>query len=347
MPFNIIRNDIVRMNVDAIVNAANSGLKQGGGVCGRIFSAAGEQQMTKACDAIGWCEPGSAVITPGFKLPSKYVIHTVGPIWQGGGQGEEQVLRSAYRSSLELALEHKLESVAFPLISSGVYGYPYEEALAVALDEINRFLFQHDMQVTLVMFDQTAAALGFKLRKDLKSYIDDHYVDEHLDRRRRREFNRTWAPQPMINQEMLRELPKSRREDGQIHSAPSVYDTGVDANLVFPKEKTFSEAVLNLIDTKGMTDAEVYKRSNIDRRLFSKIRINPGYAPSKSTVLALTIGLRLSVHEAQDLLARAGFAFSPCDMRDLIVRYYLERGDHDIAKVNGALYDFDQSLLGV
>ncbi len=347
MPFNIIRNDIVRMNVDAIVNAANSGLKQGGGVCGRIFSAAGEQQMTKACDAIGWCEPGSAVITPGFKLPSKYVIHTVGPIWQGGGQGEEQVLRSAYRSSLELALEHKLESVAFPLISSGVYGYPYEEALAVALDEINRFLFQHDMQVTLVMFDQTAAALGFKLRKDLKSYIDDHYVDEHLDRRRRREFNRPCAPQPMINQEMLRELPKSRREDGQIHSAPSVYDTGVDANLVFPKEKTFSEAVLNLIDTKGMTDAEVYKRSNIDRRLFSKIRINPGYAPSKSTVLALTIGLRLSVHEAQDLLARAGFAFSPCDMRDLIVRYYLERGDHDIAKVNGALYDFDQSLLGV
>jgi len=347
MPFNIIRNDIVRMNVDAIVNAANSELKQGGGVCGRIFSAAGEQEMTKACDAIGWCEPGSAVITPGFKLPAKYVIHTVGPIWQWGGQGEEQVLRSAYRSSLELALEHNLESVAFPLISSGVYGYPYEEALAVALDEINRFLFQHDMHVTLVMFDQTAAALGFKLRKDLKSYIDDHYVDEHLDRHRRREFNRPWAPQPMISQDMARELPKSRREDGQIHAAPSVYDTGMDANLAFPKEKTFSESLLNLIDTKGMTDAEAYKRSNIDRRLFSKIRINPGYAPSKSTVLALTIGLRLSVQEAQDLLARAGFAFSPCDMRDLIVRYYLERGDHDIAKVNGALYDFDQSLLGV
>lgn len=347
MPFNIIRNDIVRMNVDAIVNAANSGLKQGGGVCGRIFSAAGEQEMTKACDAIGWCEPGSAVITPGFKLPAKYVIHTVGPIWQGGGHGEEKVLRSAYRSSLELPLEHNLESVAFPLISSGVYGYPYEEALAVALDEINRFLFQHDMHVTLVMFDQTAAALGFKLRKDLKSYIDDHYVDEHLDRRRRREFNHPYAPLPQINQNMARQLPKPRREDGQIHALPSVYDAGMDANLAFPKEKTFSESLLNLIDTKGMTDTEAYKRSNIDRRLFSKIRSNPGYAPSKSTVLALTIGLRLSVHEAQDLLARAGFAFSPCDMRDLIVRYYLERGDHDIAKVNGALYDFDQSLLGV
>lgn len=346
MPFNIIRNDIVNMQVDAIVNAANSGLKQGGGVCGRIFYAAGEHEMTKACDAIGWCEPGSAVITPGFKLPARYVIHTVGPIWQGGGQGEEQVLRSAYRSSLELALEHKLESVAFPLISSGIYGYPYDQALAVALDEINRFLFQQDMQVTLVMFDQTATMLGFMLRKDLVSYIDDHYVDEHLDHRRQ-EFNHPYAPQPMILQDMSREHHKPRKEHGQIQSAPSIYETGLEGKLEFPKEKTFSEALLNLIDAKGMTDTETYKRSNIDRRLFSKIRSNPGYAPSKSTVLAFTIGLRLSVQDAQDLLARAGFAFSPCDKRDLIVRYYLERGDHDIAKVNGALYDFDQSLLGV
>lgn len=347
MPFNIIRNDIVNKEVDAIVNAANSGLKQGGGVCSRIFSAAGEQEMTEACDVIGYCPPGSAVITPGFNLPAKYVIHTVGPIWQGGDQGEEQVLRSAYRSSLELAKEYGLESIAFPLISSGIYGYPYEEALAVALDEINRFLFQHDMQVTLVMFDQTAVALGFKLRKDLKSYIDDHYVDEHLNRNRRRDYNRPYAPQPMIQHDMLRESPKQRREYEQIYPSVSMPETGKDEKLVFPKEKTFSEALLNLIDSKGMTDAETYKRSNIDRRLFSKIRSNPGYAPSKSTVLALTIGLRLSVQDAQDLLARAGFAFNPCDTRDLIVRYFLEKGDHDIARVNAALYDFDQSLLGV
>jgi len=346
MPFNIIRNDIVSMEVDAIVNAANSGLKQGGGVCGRIFSAAGEHEMTQACNAIGWCEPGSAVITPGFNLPAKYVIHTVGPIWHGGKQGEEQVLRSAYRSSLELVLEFGLQSVAFPLISSGVYGYPYEEAFAVALDEINRFLFQHDMDVTLVMFDQTAFALGFKLRSDIESYIDDHYVDEHLDRNRRQEYNRPRAPQPMM-QDMSREIQKPRREHDQLHSLPSIYETGLEGKLEFPKEKTFSESLLYLIDAKGMTDAETYKRSNIDRRLFSKIRTNATYAPSKSTVLALAIGLRLSVQDAQDLLARAGFAFSPCDTRDLIVRYFLEKGDHDIARVNAALYDFDQSLLGV
>jgi O-acetyl-ADP-ribose deacetylase (regulator of RNase III) len=343
MPFNIIRNDIVNMEVDAIVNAANSGLKQGGGVCGRIFSAAGEREMTKACDAIGWCGPGSAVITHGFKLPAKYVIHTVGPVWQGGDKGEEQVLRSAYRSSLELATRYNLESIAFPLISSGIYGYPYEQALAVALDEINRYLFQHDLEVTLVMFHQTATALGFMLRHDLVSYIDDHYVDEHLDHdRRQRDYNRPRPSAPKV----FEEPPQVDEE--LIYHGPALCQLADEIQgFEFPKEKTFSEELLTLVDTKGMTDAEVYRRSNIDRRHFSKIRSNPSYAPSKSTVLALTIGLRLSVQDAQDLLARAGFAFSPCDKRDLIVLYYLDRGDHDIAKVNGALYDFDQSLLGV
>ena len=342
MPFNIIRNDIVCMEVDAIVNAANPELKQGGGVCGRIFLAAGEQEMTKACDAIGSCEPGSAVITPGFNLPAKFVIHTVGPIWQDGNHGEEQVLRSAYRSSLELALANRLESVAFPLISSGIYGYPYEEAFAVALDEINRFLFQHDMDVTLVMFDQTAFALGFQLRNDIRSYIDDHYVDQHLDPRRRIEHNIPRPSAQMLNKES-RHVDEERPYYGQALTQPADEIPGFD----FKKEKTFSESVLGLIDAKGMTDTETYKRSNIDRRLFSKIRSNRAYAPSKSTVLALAIGLRLSVQDAQDLLARAGFAFSPCDKRDLIVRYFLEMGDHDIARVNAALYDFDQSLLGL
>lgn len=343
MPFNIIRNDIVSMKVDAIVNAANSELKQGGGVCGRIFFAAGEQEMTKACDAIGGCEPGSAVITPGFNLPAKFVIHTVGPTWQGGKQGEEQVLRSAYRSSMELALQHGLKSVAFPLISSGIYGYPYDEAFAVALDEINRFLFQHDLDVTLVMFDQTAFALGFKLRSDIKSYIDDHYVEEHTDlNRRRRDHNRPRPSTQMVFQE-----PTQVTEERPCYGPPLFQLAEEVQGFEFPKEKTFSEELLTLIDARGMTDTETYKRSNIDRRLFSKIRSNRSYAPSKSTVLALAIGLRLSVQDAQDLLARAGFAFSPCDKRDLIVRYYLERGDHDIAKVNAALYDFDQGLLGV
>ena len=346
MPVNIIRNDIVTMKVDAIVNAANPELKNGGGgVGGRIFTAAGVEEMTTACDAIGGCSTGSAVITPGFKLPAKYVIHAVGPIWQGGKQGEEQMLRSAYRSSLELAAKYDLKTVAFPLLSSGNYRYPYEQALAVALDEIHRNLFQNDMQVTLVMFDTTATALGFKLRNDLISYIDDHYVKEHRILNRRDSYG-PWAPLPKKHREPARKKPEHLRDDDSDYMSLILPSMAMPEELVFPKEKTFSEAVLSLIDDKGMTDVETYKRSNIDRRLFSKIRSNAGYAPSKSTVLALTIGLKLTVKDAQDLLARAGFAFSPCDKRDLIVSYFLERGEHDIATVNAALYDFDQELLG-
>ncbi|MDD2522090.1 MAG: macro domain-containing protein [Anaerolineaceae bacterium] len=348
MPFNIIRDDIVRLEVDAIVNAANPDLKNGGGgVCGRIFEAAGVEEMTAACDAIGGCSTGSAVITPGFNLPAKYVIHTVGPVWQGGERGEETLLRSAYRASLRLATEHDLESVAFPLLSSGNFRYPYEQALAVALDEINRYIFQNDMQVTLVMFDQTATALGFKLRSDLISYIDDHYVEEHLNLNRPREHYGPWAG-PIAKQEKPpREKPGALHDEDLLYSVQMQPGIVFDNALVFPREKTFSEAVLSIIDAKGMTDVEAYRGSNLDRRLFSKIRSKTRYNPSKSTVLALTIGLKLSVEEAEDLLARAGFAFSPCNKRDLIVRYFLEHGEHDIARVNGALYDFDQELLGV
>ena len=347
MPFNIIRNDIVRMEVDAIVNAANSRLENdGGGVCGRIFSAAGVDDMTAACKAIGGCPTGSAVITPGFELPAKYVIHTVGPVWQDGNHGEEVLLRNAYRSSLELAAQYKLECVAFPLLSTGNFRYPYEQAMAVALDEITRFIFQHDMQVTLVMYETTATALGFKLRQDLVSYIDDHYVEEH------RHLNRR-DPYPPYPASAVEQQKPPRDKKGDAHDTNVYYsiqlqpETALGDGLVFPEEQTFSQAVLKLIDAKGMTDVETYKRSNIDRRLFSKIRSKANYSPRKSTVLALCVGLKLNVREAQDLLARAGFAFSPCDRRDLIVRYFLESGDHDIAKVNGALYDFDQELLGL
>ena len=346
MPFNIIRNDIVTMKVDAIVNAANPELKNGGGGVGeRIFTAAGVEEMTAACDAIGGCPTGSAVITPGFKLPAKNVIHAVGPVWQGGEQGEEQMLRSAYRSSLELAVQYDLESIAFPLLSSGNYRYPYEQALAVALDEINRFVFQYDKQVTLVMFDTTATALGFKLRDDLISYIDDNYVEEHTNLNRRDTY-RPIAMPTAKREKPPREKPGTLNDQDVFYSIQMQPSMPLEEGLVFPKEKTFSEALLNLIDSKGMTDVETYRRSNIDRRLFSKIRSNADYSPRKSTVLALTIGLKLNVQEAQDLLARAGFAFSPCDRRDLIVRYFLERRDHNIAKVNGALFDFDQELLG-
>lgn len=184
MPFEIVRNDITKMSVDAIVNAANSALAPGGGVCDAIFAAAGYDQLDRACRAIGHCDVGQAVITDGFHLPARYVIHAVGPIWRGGGQNEAALLRSCYISSLQLAERKGCQSIAFPLISSGIYGYPKAEALKIAVSAIGEFLLEHEMQVYLAIFDCNAMLLSEKQYSNLKSYIDDHYVDAHrFDRR--------------------------------------------------------------------------------------------------------------------------------------------------------------------
>ena len=327
MPLTIIRNDISEMETEAIVNAANAQLIEGGGVCGAIFDKAGREQMAAACAKIGSCPVGGAVITPGFNLKAKYVIHAVGPVWQGGKQDEEKLLRSAYRSSLELATVNKINSLAFPLISAGIYHYPRQEALAIALDEIQRYLMDHELDVTMVLYGHSTAELGYKLFKDLRSYIDDHYVEEHYYKRQQGEFENLSMPAP------------ARLQKGPVKSQ---YELSFD----FPEEVTFSEALLKLIDAKGISDVAAYKKSNIDRKLFSKIRSNKTYSPTKRTVLAFTIGLGLSVKEAEDLLARAGYAFSPCHKRDLIVLWFLENKRHDINQVNAALFDFDQELLG-
>ena len=316
------------MASEAIVNAANAQLAEGGGVCGAIFDKAGSAQMTEACRQIGACPVGGAVITPGFKLKAKHVIHAVGPIWQGGNQDEEKLLRSAYRSSLELARSHKIKSIAFPLISAGIYNYPREQALAVALDEIQRYLMRQEMDVTMVLYGHSTAELGYRLQKDLKSYIDDHYVEEHYYRRQQADFeNRIMAAPEMVSVDFSRGLYQLADE--------------------IPEEETFSEALLKLIDAKGISDVTAYKKSNIDRKLFSKIRSNKKYSPTKRTVLAFTVGLGLSVEEADDLMARAGYAFSPCHKRDLIVLWFLENQNYDINQVNAALFDYDQELLGV
>lgn len=330
MPLNIIRHDITEMDNDAIVNAANSELAHGGGVCGAIFAKAGIAEMKQACARIGHCPVGGAVITPGFGLKAKYVIHAVGPVWRGGSQGEAQLLRSAYRSSLNLAIENGLESIAFPLISAGIYDYPRPEAFAIALDVFTHFLMEHELDIILVLFGDESYRVGLRMHKDLVSYIDDHYVSLHEYPRFERQKQSFDVSQPSAS--------INERESIRLMS---------DKKVVIPEETTFSEALLKLIDAKGLTDVEAYKRSNIDRKLFSKIRSNKYYTPTKSTVLAFAIGLRLSVPEAEELLARAGFAFSPWFKRDLIVRWFLENEEYDIHMVNAELYNFDQELLRV
>ena len=328
MPLIIVRNDITKMSVDAIVNAAKESLLGGGGVDGCIHRAAGPE-LLQECRTLGGCRTGEAKITGAYRLPCRYIIHTVGPVWNGGKCGEREKLASCYRTSLALAKEHGCETVAFPLISSGVFGYPKDQALRVAVDTISEFLAENDMTVYLVIFSRTAYAIGNKLFADIAAYIDDHYVDAHTDSRRERMRRRG-----VVESRML-----TAYEDAPVAAS------GLDEALAH-LDAGFSETLLKLIDRSGKKDSEIYKKANVDRKLFSKIRNNPDYKPSKATAIAFAIALELNLDETRDLVARAGYALSASSKFDVIIEYFIRQKKYDIFEINEALFAFDQSLLG-
>ena len=340
MPLEIVRNDITKMKVDAIVNAANESLLGGGGVDGAIHRAAGSGLLAE-CITLGGCKTGKAKITGGYNLPAKYVIHTVGPIYDDGKHGEKALLESCYRESLALAKEYQCETVAFPLISSGVYGYPKDQALKVAIDIISDFLLENEMTVYIVIFDKAAYKISEKLFSDIAEYIDDNYVDEHTDYSRER--IRMNALPPMA--------PRKRRKKSDddflemCDCKAMLAEEDLDAKLR-QIDESFSQMLLRKIDEKGMTDAECYKKANIDRKLFSKIRSDVNYKPSKPTALALAISLELSLAETEDMLRKAGFALSHSNKFDIIIEYFISKGNYNIFEINEALFAFDQSLLG-
>ncbi len=328
MPLIIVRNDITKMSVDAIVNAAKESLLGGGGVDGCIHRAAGPELLAE-CRTLGGCKTGDAKITKAYRLPCLYVIHTVGPVWNGGSHGEREQLVSCYQTSLALAKEHHCETVAFPLISSGIFGYPKDQALRVAVDTIGEFLLHNDMTVYLVIFDRKAYQISGKLFADIAEYIDDHYVDAHTDLRREQ-----MRRMGVVESRMLTAYEDAPMATSGLDEALAHLDAG------------FSETLLKLIDRSGKKDAEVYKKANVDRKLFSKIRNNPDYKPSKSTAIAFAIALELDLDETRDLIARAGYALSPSSKFDVIIEYFIMQRDYDIFKINEALFAFDQSLLG-
>lgn len=329
MPLEIVRNDITKMSVDAIVNAAKESLLGGGGVDGCIHRAAGPE-LLQECRTLGGCKTGDAKITKAYRLPCQYVIHTVGPVWNGGSHGERELLVSCYRTSLALAKEHGCETVAFPLISSGIFGYPKDQALRVAVDTISEFLAENDMTVYLVIFSRAAYQIGNKLFADIAAYIDDHYVDVHTDSQRER----------------LRRMSvlESRTLSADAAAAPMAAD-GLDS-LLAHLDAGFSETLLKLIDRSGKKDSEIYKKANVDRKLFSKIRNNPDYKPSKATAIAFAIALELNLDGTRDLVARAGYALSASSKFDVIIEYFIRQKKYDIFEINEALFAFDQSLLG-
>ena len=328
MPLEIVRNDITKMSVDAIVNAAKESLLGGGGVDGCIHRAAGPELLAE-CRTLGGCKTGEAKITKAYRLPCRYVIHTVGPVWNGGSHGERKQLVSCYQTSLALAKEHNCETVAFPLISSGIFGYPKDQALRVAVDAISEFLAESDMTVYIVIFDRAAYQIGNKLFADIAAYIDEHYVDAHTDSRR--EQTRRMG---VVESRMLTAYEDAPMAASGLDEALAHLDAG------------FSETLLGLIDRSGKKAAEVYKKANVDRKLFSKIRNNPDYKPSKPTAVAFAIALELSLPETRDLIARAGYALSASSKFDVIIEYFISQKKYDIFEINEALFAFDQSLLG-
>jgi O-acetyl-ADP-ribose deacetylase (regulator of RNase III) len=347
------------MRVDAIVNAANTMLQAGGGVSGAIFRAAGNNKLQAACDKLAPIKTGEAVITSGFDLPAKYIIHAAGPVYQDGNNGEEELLRICYINSLNLANKKNCKSVAFPLISSGIFGYPKDEALTVATKTIGDWLLKNndDIEVSLVVFDTTAFEVSKKLLGNIEEFIDGNYIDNSSgffaasDSFDSKASTRRWFG---FRQSETAKKEKARSAPQKMRSEANAEITGIKEFMphraldyyIKHLDEPFSLILLKLIDAKGRTDVDVYKRANIDRKLFSKIRNVKNYAPSKKTVVALAIALELTLAETDDLLERAGFALSRSVMFDVIVEYFIASRQYDIFEINNVLFKYDQPLLG-
>ena len=357
MPLQIIRQDITKMKVDAIVNPSNRHLYPGGGADLSIHEAAGEE-LLKACEALGGCEVGKAKITSGFNLPCKYVIHTAGPNWYRL-ENPEEVLVSCYKECLYMALENKCESVAFPLIASGAYGFPKEKVLKIATRVISDFLFENEMLVYIVVYDKTAFAISEKIFCDVKSYIDDNYVETHAERElaEGRFDNYYTNSLDVVELKERKAKAKAERKAKAILSealpdlammpcAPMQSNTLDD--MIANMDKGFADTLFYYIDKKGMTDVECYKRSNVDKKTFSKLKCNKEYKPSKKTAVSFAIGLRLNLEETNHLLSTVGFCLSKSDKFDVIIKYFITTGEYNnIFDVNEVLYHFDQVTLGV
>ena len=368
MPFKIIRNDITRIPVDAIVNTASAVPGYGSGVDAAVYLAAGESELLKARKTIGYLAEGEVAVTPGFRLTAKYIIHAVSPRYIDGEHGEEQLLRSCYKRSMELARKNGCTSIAFPLIATGNFGYPKEEGMRVAVDEIKAFLLKNDMLVYLVVFDKEATLLGSNLGTALQSYIDETYVELKLQAeyhvplfaqqiRCERMFSQSMPmpePEQKISEEcrqrsgnktkgFRKKLVRKAPADVTVCPEEVDYSAFLEENQTALKERmkhradTFQEYLMYLIESRGLTNAEVYKRSIITKQLFSKIKLNPEYHPDKATAMRLCVGARLNMDETRDLLARAGYALSPCDKRDIIFSFFIEHNVYDMIEIDIAL----------
>ncbi|MBE6629861.1 MAG: macro domain-containing protein [Ruminococcaceae bacterium] len=335
MPLQIIRQDITKIKCDVIVNPTNVDLLPDGGTDVAIHAAAGPA-LYRECRKIGRLDVGEVALTPAFGLPCKYVIHTVGPIWEGGAHGERALLEHCYRAALALALEKECESIAFPLISSGLYGFPKDQVLKIAISVISDFLLEHELQVTLAVFDRAAYLFSEKLFRDVTEYVDDRYVSAHSNDLCERAVFRPSPHFTLIDScDMAHRAQKENASMGTLQS-----------RLKGVQSRSFALTLFRFIDEKGMSDVECYKKANVDKKTFSKIKCNENYRPGKQTVLAFAIALKLDLAQTQELLATVGLTLSRSSKFDIIVEFFIENGNYDLAVINETLFEFDQMLLG-
>ncbi len=349
MPFKIVRNDITKMNTEAIVNTANDYPTVGTGCDSAVYKAAGHKKLLKyRIEKIGFVPEGEVFITPGFNLRAKYIIHAVSPLYLGGNCGEEEKLRSCYRKSLQIAKENKIKSIAFPLISTGGFGYPKEEGMRIAVDEINAFLLKNEMLIYLVVFGKKSTMLGGKIYPDLEAYIDHNYVAEKLKEEYYDNYFDSAAYLPGEGMAKRRRGRRNERADFVTSALPPVEAAPKAATYLDFEEMhesrleermghisdTFSQYLMYLIQDKKMENAEVYKRAIVDKKIFSKIKNNADYHPKKLTALCLCVGAKLNLDESKDLLARAGYALSPCDKTDIIFSYFIENEIYDMIELD-------------
>ena len=336
MPLYIIRQDITNMKVDAIVNTTNQEMIGYSGVDFAVHAVAGKE-LDAECARIAPLGLGEAKVTSAYRLPCKYVIHTSGPVWNGGLFGERILLRSCYIESLKLAVRYQCRSIAFPLISAGVYGYPKDQVLKFAVQTISEFLFDHELTAYLCVFDRESYCFSQKLFRDIKAFIDDEYVDWYHDACCE-DFLDGYV---MSSESRMAPMMPKEAASASLEPRESLRD------YVMDMDRSFREMLFGLIDESGMTDVECYKKANIDKRIFSKIKSNKNYKPSKQTAIAFAISLQLDLDTTQALLATAGYTLSKSNVFDKIIRYFIHVGNYDIFEINEALFEFEQVLLGV
>lgn len=348
MPLEIVRNDIVKMDVDVIVNTANPYPEVGTGVDTAIHKAAGPE-LLQSRKKIGNIDRGDAAITPAFNLNAKYVVHTVGPVWNTGNDGEAECLKSCYMKSLELAVEHGCESIAFPLLATGNYGFPKDQALQIAVSTISDFILKNDIMVYLVVFSKKAFSLSEKLFKDVQSFIDAHYVEEKLEE----EYFANLPYGALFEERLIREKNREKsayekllKDVVYIQACDSAVGAASLEEMLEQEEMTFSEALLDWLIRKDLNDPDVYKKANIDRKLFSKIRNNPDYKPQKRTAIALALALELDLDETKDFIGRAGYALTHSSKYDIIIEYFIRQKNYNVFEINEVLFTYNYPLIG-